>query len=35
MITSESNLVEKIDELKQKQNLKGILLTINSPGGTL
>ena len=34
MITSESNLVEKIDQLKQKQNLKGILLTINSPGGT-
>ena len=34
MITSESNLIEKIDELKQKQNLKGILLTINSPGGT-
>ena len=34
MITSESNLVEKIEQLKQKQNLKGILLTINSPGGT-
>ena len=34
MITSESNLIEKIDQLKQKQNLKGILLTINSPGGT-
>ena len=34
MITSDSNFIEKIDELKQKQNLKGILLTINSPGGT-
>ena len=27
-------LVEKIDKLKEKENLKGILLKVNSPGGT-
>ena len=34
MISNETNLVEKIDQLKEKENLKGILLKVNSPGGT-
>ena len=34
MISNETNLLEKIDQLKEKENLKGILLKVNSPGGT-
>ena len=34
MIGNETNLVKKIDQLREKENLKGILLKVNSPGGT-
>ena len=34
IITSESDLEKKISRLKQKENLKAILITVNSPGGT-
>ena len=34
MINNESNFIEKINQLKQKENLKAILILVNSPGGT-
>ena len=34
IISNETNLVEKINQLKKKENLKAILLKVNSPGGT-
>ena len=34
MINNESDFVEKINQLKQKENLKAILILVNSPGGT-
>ena len=34
MISNETDLLEKINQLKKKENLKAILLKVNSPGGT-
>lgn len=34
IISNETDLVEKINQLKKKENLKAILLKVNSPGGT-
>ena len=34
MINNESNFVEQINQLKQNENLKAILVIVNSPGGT-
>ena len=34
IISNDTDLVEKINQLKKKENLKAILLKVNSPGGT-
>ena len=34
MINNESNFVEQINQLKQNERLKAILVIVNSPGGT-
>ncbi len=34
IINSESNFIEKINQVKENENLKALLIVINSPGGT-